>query len=377
MASARPSLSALFSSRIWLAPVVLSFLLGAAGSVGCDKKDEAKVDRSKTSDKAEAIPTDFVLNPFMPEGETKQQMHVRGGDGGAAPPLAAGSGSAAGTAGAAAGHGPGEDEEPAGQEKLLEPGAEPRAERRYAFTIGKPETRVANIKISANGTDQPGLKVTMSIVAAAKTPKGGGTFQMQVKIVKLDLVPNNEKEKALVAQAGAALAQATGMVAQFEVTSRGKKSALQMAAPDGKKLGEAAEQVAGILTQATDLMLPPLPVAAIGVGGRWEQRNSQTSDGSKSEVSSTFTLKSFADGAAVIIGDNVVKATSVQQDPRSQRTLKEQVEGKGNYEWNLRFDHTPTKVGGELVNTVIRSMGDKSQTQTVKVKQTFEEPGAK
>lgn len=376
MAFARHTLSALFAPRRRSAgPLLLcAFLSSTAWAVGCSKPEEAKVDRSKTSDKAEAIPTDFVLNPFMPDDkEHKAQVQVRGGDGGVSAPLAAGS--ASGTA-AAAHAPPGEEEDAAGQEKVLEPGAEPRAERRYAFAIGKPETRVANIKISANGTDQPGLKVTMSIVASGKASKGNG-FLMQVKIVKLELVPNNEKEKALVAQAGAALAQATGMVAQFEVTNRGKKSALQMAAPDGKKLGEAAEQVAGILTQATDLMLPPLPVAPIGVGGKWEQRNSQTSDGSKSEVTSTFTLKSFADGSGVIVGDNLIKATSMQQDPRSQRTLKESVEGKGAYEWTLRFDKLPTKVGGEVINTVVRSMGDKSQTQTVKVKQTFEEPGAK
>ena len=73
MAFARHRLFALFSPAL---------LLGFSLSTGaCDKKDEAKIDRSKTSDKAEAIPTDFVLNPFMPEVE-KTPVQVRGADGG-------------------------------------------------------------------------------------------------------------------------------------------------------------------------------------------------------------------------------------------------------------------------------------------------------
>jgi hypothetical protein len=371
-------------AALLLGPLVCAV---ASGSVACNQKEEVKVDKSQTSAKTEAVPTDFVLNPFLPEEkDQKVALQVRA-DGGA-PPIAASAGSPTATGGSASaktGASPAPAATAVGAEaeadeiKVKEPGAEPRSERRYAFALNKTETRVAVVKMSVaqgqNAQEQPPVKLTLALTAKEKLPNGA---RIEVKVTKFELVATNDADKALAAQASAAMAGLAGLAAIVEVSNRGKQGELNFALPEtkeAKKAARAAQELLPVLQQLIEPLFPLLPAAPIGVGAQWESVSKQSdAGGATMSVVSSFTLKSWAGDAGVITSSLIRSAPKqAMQDPRMPPGSTMQVDGKGTYEWSLRFDRFPTKTVGTSDTKIIIAAGPKNVVQSNKLQVNIDE----
>lgn len=339
------------------------FLLAA----GCDK-DKPKPDEPKKSEPV-PVPSGMVFNDFLPTTGNAAGLGVR--DAGLEGGLAAVTGES-GQAG---------DADPATEKlavKLLEPGGEPRAVRKYTFVANKVDKRVLTItqsvSQSAGGQTTPPQEVTIKI-ALDLTPKqvkpAGATIEAKVTKVELPGAPP---------QAAQMLATMNGLTGTFDVTSNGEVGEVQFQGSPQMK-NQLAETILGGVSQAVQLLLTPLPTQPIGAGAKWEiaQKN-EAEQGSKRN---SFTLKEVSNESGVVESEIEVKVPRhPQQSPRGGMMFVE-MDGKGKYTQTIRFGQTVTSANGELtINEKVevsdpRGGGKQTISQTQKSKQVIETPGAK
>jgi hypothetical protein len=327
----------------------------------CDQKKETGVDKSTTSAKTEAIPTDFVLNPILPD-DTKQKAALQ----------------LKSDAGLDASFGVNATEEPSADEgdnaTIVEPGQEPRAERRYALTVGKTETRALTVRAASNAggqaQEQPPIKMTLAITPLQKSGKG---FTVDTKITKVEIIAANDAEKAMAAQASQQLSAIAGLGAVFEVSALGHVSEPQLTAPPDPRKAQIAQQILPMLLPMIETLFAPLPKGAIGVGAKWESKNKQTDQGMTVDTTSSFTMKSWTNDSGTITG--VIARTADKQpiaDPRAPKGATMSLDGKSTYEWTVRLDKPSLKITSESTQNITMSDGKKTQAQSVKMKQTLE-----
>lgn len=342
-----------------LSAVVVAVMVGL---VGC--KDKPKPDEEK---KAEAVPvpTDLVFNDFLPTNGTAAGLGVRdaGLEGGLAELGAVEE--QAGSSGA-------------GDEKLtvklIEPGAEPRAARKYTFVANKVDKRIVTITQSvtqsAGGQEMPAQEVTLAIHIDLTTKNAKPTgATIEAKVTKVEL-PGGPR------QAGPMLAALNGLTGSFEVSSRGEAGEISFTASQQMQ-NQLAETVLGGLSQGVQLLLTPLPSEPIGAGAIWELV------GAKHEGEANhrrFTLKEVSNAGGVVDTDIDMKVPRrAEQSPRGG-TMFIEVDGKGKFTQQIRWSSLSPKAEGELtVNEKLEASDPRGGgRQTVmKTKQRIETPAAK
>ncbi len=166
--------------KIWRAlPVVVASVLLA----GCDKEPPKKpVDEPK---KTTPVPSDMVFNDFVPSGGGGGIVGVKT-DGGM---LEGGMASAEQPAAGAAAPTNGKTPAPVGMKlHVTEPGAEPRAARRYAFVANHGDKRQITVRQSASQGGGPAQEQTF-VLTADFVPKKvlPAATKFELKILKIEL----------------------------------------------------------------------------------------------------------------------------------------------------------------------------------------------
>lgn len=352
-----------------------AFVLGIAASSfafgGCNK-DKPATDESK---KAEAVPvpSGLVFNDFLPTTGNATGLGVRGDAGLEGGLAAVGGGEPAGERepGAAGGDAPAE------KLKVLEAGGEPRVARKYTFAVNRTEKRiltiVQNVTQSAGGQTAPGQEVTLKLFLdlTPKQVKPSGA-SLEAKLTKVEL-------PGAPPQVAGMLAPLTGLTATFDVSSHGEVGELSFAGSAQMK-NQLAETVLQGLSQATQLLVAPFPDTPVGVGAKWELTQAKSEQGEQG--TKRFTLKEVSNESAAVEANIEIKVPRRAQ-PSQRGTMFIEVDGKGHYNYQTRFDRLSSKVEGELVvNEKIEASdpkqgGAKQQIlQTQKAKHVIETPGA-
>jgi hypothetical protein len=266
--------------------------------------------------------------------------------------------------------------------RVVEPGAEPRAVRKYAFTANKTERRTLTIRQSMQQgpkrQDQPALAVTADFVAKDVKPSG---TRFEMKVAKVELAEKDKLPPQMAAAFEKEVSGFAGLVATFEVSPLGQVGELSIGG-DKKMAREGAAELLELFSQVAELVVAPLPEEAIGVGAKWESLEEQDERGAKITSKRSLELKdATAEGATVFstIEKHVPKRV-VQESPRGVVTAE--VHATGSYTFVIRFDRLATKATGEqttLINNEIASAeGPKQQSQKivqeVKVKHVLETP---
>ncbi len=331
--------------------------------------------------KPQPVPADFVMNDFFTD-DTK----VKGVAGDASVsglPDGGGGGSAGGAAGAS-----GQPEAEARAAKLVEPGAEPRAPRRYAFAPGKGETRVGQVRVAvtvvAPNTPpqeqaEPALDLTvkLSTKGAAK-----GTFPFEVKLEKAALAEGQGLDPRAAAEAQKQLSPLAGLAAKVDISPRGVIGELTFAG-DEKAAKPGTAEVLQMLQQTLEFVAVPFPEEPMGVGAQWDIASVNVAQGTKVTTATRFQLKEWTGDGGVITAEITRTAPrSPLRDPRmpgAQLTLS----GKGNYTFKVKLDRPTQKVSGQS-STVAKIDVPKSEkgpaqtiTQTIKTTHSLETPAGK
>ncbi len=348
---------------------------------GCSKDPPPKpVDEPK---KTTPVPSDMVFNDFVPPGGG-DTLAVKM-DGGAleAGLAAAGGGESPAGDGGAEGDG-------AGKLHVIEPGAEPRAVRRYAFAANKPDRRLLTMRQSAThegggAPKAPPQEASFVLTAdfTAKQIKPSAT-KMELKVVKLDIPDLPAAQKA---QAAAQLGAFTGLTGTFDVSPRGEVGEVEFKA-DERMQGGGAEVILQSLQQALELVVPPFPDAPVGAGAKWERTVQRNERGMEQKATHTFTLKEVTAEGGVVLAEIDLK---MPKHPLAARGAPpgatEEVSGKGAYTYSFKFDHVSSKVDGELAITrkieatdprAAGGAGAGKQTilEIIKLKNQLDTPGA-
>jgi hypothetical protein len=359
----RPMLKGVLRLGLRSAIVALA-LVGA----GCDK-DKPKPDETKKSETT-PVPSGMVFNDFLPTTGNAAGLGVRD------------SGIEGGLGAVAGGGEPGDPtaggEPPPEKLKVVEPGAEPRTLRKYAFAVGKTDKRLLTITQSMSqsmqGQASPPQEIVLklSLELTPKQVKPAGAL-VEMKVTKVDL-------PGAPPQAAPMLASMNGLTGTFEVTSRGEVGEVSFHAGAQMK-NQLAESVVQGLSQAAQLLLTPFPEVPIGVGAKWELGGAKSEQPGDQGIK-RFALKEVSADTAVVDTDIEIKVPRrAQPAPRGGGMMFVEVDGKGKYVHNLRFDRMASKVDGEVAIVEKIEVGDPKGgggkqviTQTQKSKHVLEAP---
>lgn len=343
--------------------VLLAVVLGGLPACG---KDKPKPDEAKKSEPV-PVPSDMVFNDFLPTSGNAAGLGVRdaGIEGGLAE-LGAADPGADPNAGADAG-----DKLTV---KVIEPGAEPRAMRKYTFAPNKVEKRILtlaqSITQSAGGQTTPAQEITLKIhldLTTKQVKPSGATIEAKVTKVEMPGAPP---------QAAQMLTSLNGLAGTFDVSPRGEAGEVSFAASPQMK-NQLAESILGGLSQGLQLLLTPLPSTPVGAGAKWELVGAKH----EGEINSRrFTLKEVSNEGGVVDTDIDMKVPRrMEQSPRGG-TMFVEVDGKGKFTQQIRWTSLAPKSEGELtVNEKIevpdaKGGGKQTITQTQKAKQLIETP---
>lgn len=346
-----------------------ALLLVTSGVIGCSK-DKPKAEETKQAEPT-PVPSDMVFNDFLPTtGGNAAGLGVR--DAGLEGGLAAVGGGGAGEPG-----GPGGGPEATGPRlRVLEAGAEPRVVRKYTFVPNRVDKRVISatqsVTQSAGGQSAPAQELTLKLFVdfVPKQVKPAGA-SIEAKIVKVEL-------PGAPPQAAQMLASMNGLSGSFDVSSHGEVGEISFMA-NPQMQNQLAENVVQGLSQAAELLVVPLPEAPLGAGAKWEMVAGKGGE----QGTKRFTLKEVNNEGGVVEADIDVKVPRrAAEAPGGRGTMFVEVEGKGHYVYNVRFDRMSSKVDGELAQSEKIEVpdspkgggrgGPKSITQLLKVKHTIE-----
>ena len=353
--------------------VVASVLLG-----GCGKDPPKKpVDEPK---KTTPVPSDMVFNDFVPSGGGGGIVGVKtdGGllEGGMAAAEQPADGGPAGAGDPLAG-GASDD---AMKLRVTDPGAEPRAPRKFTFVTNRGDKRLITVRQSAGREGGGPAQEAAFAVTADFTPKRvlPAATKFELKVLSVDLPDVQGAQKA---QAAAQLKAFAGVTGAFEITSHGEIGEVDFKA-DERMNGQGAEVIVQSLQQALELLVPPFPSEPIGIGAKWERKVERKERGQENAAKHVFTLKEVTAEGGVVTADVEV---SVPKHPFQQRGVPpgatEEVKGKGSYTYAFKFDHISTKVDGDMTITrrieLVDPKGTKQSDVTViKLKNRLEQSGA-
>jgi hypothetical protein len=332
-------------------------------SAGC-KDDKPKPEETKKSEPT-PVPSDMVFNDWIPTTGGGANMRARdaGLEGGLVDIQGGGTDQDT-TGGATAGNGT----------KVTDPGADPKAVRKYTFVNGKVDKRIITITTSVQQSmgGQPGqsqeisMKVSLDLTVKAVKKEGAN---VELKLTKLDI-------PGLPPQAAPMLAQMNGMKGTFDVTPQGDVGEISIEATPAMR-GELAQTVVQALSQAVQLLVCPLPSDPIGAGAKWEVAGQQ---GQPDQGVKHFVAKELTNDAATVDTDiDISIPRRMQQTQRGNVFLE--VQGKGKYTYHLKWNQPATHVdGGMTVNETIETAGAPNQpkqqvAQLQVVKHTVETPG--
>lgn len=336
---------------------VLAVLLLVSAGCNNDKPKQEEAKKEPTP-----VPSDLVFNDFLPTTGGGPAAGIRARDASVEGGLADIQG------------GPGDQDPNGGGQvagngtKVVEPGADPKAVRKYTFVMGKVDKRVVSINTAVQqamgGQQGPAQEISMKValdLTVKAVKKEGATLEM--KLTKVD-IPGAPPQVAPM------LAQLAGMAGTFDVTPQGDVGEIALQASPAMR-NELAQTVVQALSQAVQLLVCPLPSDPIGAGAKWDVAGApgQPDQGVKHFVAKELT----ADGAVVDTDIDIHIPRRMQQTQRGNVFLE--VQGKGKYTYNLKWNSTAPHVeGGMAINEKIEAGGGApnqpkqviTQIQTVK-----------
>jgi hypothetical protein len=354
---------------VCLAGPAVALGAGAALSLAaCNKEPPPKKDEPP---KTTPVPSDMVFNDFLQPGGGQVSVRMDGGlEGGLAeatgsagsPGSAGDSGAADADAGAAA-----QDE---GKLHVTDPGAEPRASRKYAFVANRTDKRVLTMTQSVVGPRGPQeVSIAFTVDFTPKQIKPTGShFEMKVISIEIPGAQGAEKEAAT-----AQFAAFKGLIGAFDVTPRGEIGQIEFKG-DERMQNRMAQTIVQGLQQFAELILPIWPSAPIGVGAKWEAKEDQAEGGVRATSMRKYTLKELTNEGGTVVSEIAIDVPKAPLPTRPGGPIGTvEIHAKGSYTYLFKFDHVSTKVEGELqTKQDIVVAGKPPISETVKAKHTLE-----
>ncbi len=340
---------------------VLLLLVGILASCNKDPPPKPKDEAPKST----PVPSDMVLNDFIPTTGGQVNVQVDGGslEGGLAtgePPPGV----------------PDQADDANAKLKVTDPGSEPRAVRKYAFTANKVDKRILTMRQqmgTPQGPKEIAIAFAVDFTPKQVTPKG---TKFEMKIQSVTLPDASAAEKAAATQQFAVF---QGLSGTFDVSPQGEVGEIEFHGDErmqNPQVARLAQTIINGLQQFVELILPPWPERPIGAGAKWESRDDRNEQGIKTSSTRRFVLKDLAEGGGggtVVseIGISVPKTPLPPRQGQPPGTLE--VQAKGTYTYAFKFDHVSTRVEGALdTKQTLELKGQPPVSETGKAKHLLE-----
>lgn len=250
--------------------------------------------------------------------------------------------------------------------KLLESGAEPRSQLRFAPNPGQEQTVTMTIRTAMDmkmgenavpGTKLPPIRIQLNTAVKEVTPDGQITYEMVVKEAD---VPEGEASSELAAVAQQAIGGMKGLAATGRMTDRGLVQSTEVKGPGGAAAGQAlpAQQLKDMFAQ----LAAPLPEEPVGLGAKWQATFKSRSQGVTLDQTSTFEIISLQDTAVGIRSSVTQTAPKQKVENPAMPGLKldlTRMTGKGSGEMMLDLGHV-LPVSGKM-----KSQGDMAMSMNM------------
>jgi hypothetical protein len=257
--------------------------------------------------------------------------------------------------------------------KLVAPGAEPRAPLVYTFS-NKTRTVNATITVGATGAGAPAMDQPPIHVVFTATPRPNGTSgsTIDIKVTKFDVALPNPSTKE-IEQKKALLERAiVGMSGHFDATTHGDIENIEL---DRDTSAEGISDVWGLIQQALEFLVIPLPNEPVGIGAKWTKSESKNVTESHATISTTVTLalQSRDEETATIRVDATTGGTMQISDPRAPAGSSMDRKTTAAFTVVIRHDGISKKVDGDSKNAITQKVpGQNDQTMMVTIGQHIE-----
>ncbi len=178
---------------------------------------------------------------------------------------------------------------------LLAAGAEPRAPLRYTPTVGAVERGRIVLRMSSRmeiggmpvPLELPPLALDVRVLPTAVGP--AGDFRFAYEVTGIGTTPDGELDPAIAGE----LRGMVGTRADVHLSATGRRLGATYAVPDG-----APPTLLDNLQRSLHDATAPLPEAPVGIGARWETRETVTENGIRVQRTTTMTLRALDDRKA-------------------------------------------------------------------------------
>lgn len=224
---------------------------------------------------------------------------------------------------------------------VLEAGSSPRAARRYAFVVGKVDTRSIVVKESVSQNAQApverGQRWRIQITTVAVDEK---VARLEMKLVDFEVPPGAsgpEREE---------ITKTIGAKLTFDVDAHGAVVGLEGLEEPGA--GPLRKVLLETMATFIEMLVLPLPAAPIGVGARWQQESTPRPGLTERH---RYELKGATADTVTVSAEHT--ATLTRQPIEGAKTPLFQsanVEGKGSYE--IELGHVARASRGSISSTM-------------------------
>jgi hypothetical protein len=180
--------------------------------------------------------------------------------------------------------------------RLLEPGAEPRADLSYAFVkgatqrMGMGSDMAAGMKTRQGAIPQtPMPHMTMLLDTTDAEKNAMGEHRMDLRLTSVSVDPNGAQQEQMARALKPQTDAMKGLGVSYWVSPKGMVRDVKIDMPS--TIPPAAQALMAGLSESFESIVVPLPAGAVGVGARWQVVTRVSRGGADLIQSSIYTLK--------------------------------------------------------------------------------------
>jgi hypothetical protein len=195
--------------------------------------------------------------------------------------------------------------------RLLEPGAEPRADLSYTLVKGASQKMAMGmdmaVGIKSKGQSVPQMPMphmTMTFDSNAADKNTAGDFRIESRLTATSVDPNGAQQEQMARALRPQIEAMKGLGMAYWVSPKGQVRDVKLDIP--ASVPAAAQQLMNGMSQSFESMVTPLPQGPVGAGARWQVVTRMNSGGADILQSAIYTLKSRS-GARAALGVTIVQ----------------------------------------------------------------------